>query len=416
MKTRDEFIGISSPGEISFQEKKEEYNIIREKIAELESNIKPYYDELKDKKYVSYESVEEAIIEFYRLLNLHDESKKNEEKGFTFIDQHDFYYTIDYLERNKRSELFKNKGIDLEKLGKELLEEYEDLSTYIETYIALDLAKTEKSSLEATINLGAFDGKHDHRQCTQEGHFFIKLGRELRCVYCGFTTEDYDLSDNDLEFLESVMKGRRCLLEDATEEDLPLIEVIKRRQDKSIAPYDTPFSDDIMGCMDEMDKEDEDSFTIGRMAYKMREIVKMGHKMDRKDYIDERGNPIYNPKYLNENVVKEKLKEIDEQIDKASIEDIPQLKVQRFVILILSGKPLEQIYKGLEKDDDIDSFVTAYGNLDYTQFRKDSGFFQEMRIIGDKLFNTYYYPCTTANPEINKRLLKLMDEGKLASS
>lgn len=324
----------------------------------------------------------------------------------TFKEQKELYRVIDFLiQYDGRPFDFKRMGIDLFNLRSKLESSFNELQEYenLKWHLKNSQDDYNKTFLENTISFRTMlDGYH-HDYCSLTWkHYFIDLGDELKCAFCGGTTKDYDLSKEEFEFLKDCAYKQSMILKGATKEDFPLIEVIKERQEykkeEDSDEYDVDFSE-VAGS---------DNITNADMA--MKRIIRVAHHLDDKNIMNDYGEPVYDPAYYNEQESKRMLKRIYKDIEEAKLIEsenkdliIEMCNTVKYEILILSGKHIPTMYKEAKNEDEKIALIKAYYNLYNYEYRDCSGYFNKEKNRCDSLF----YDCATADPEINNRILEM---------
>ena len=414
MKSKEELINKKYDGWYRVKTMEElisEYKGIIKKIEELDELLEPYTTELNSspKTIHGFHGYEEAMIVFAKEYVQFCESQffgSNFE--YNIVNQVNLDFAIRSLLHNGLEENYKKHEIDLQALQGKLIsscKEIRDLNAYTQ----------KKENLESSIkrlfeNVKLPDCKAEDSIFWSGAHCFVKLKDGLKCIYCGFSTKDYDLTKEELEiFTQSIKKNGSVILKNATEDDLPLIENIKKQQKIDMKNYEEKI---LHGEGEREDRWGNYYYAIDDLYPKMINTIDTAHKMDSKIYTNSDGKIVHNPKYLIEEKTKELMDEVDELISKeealgdGSNEDlIKEYKIKKFEILILSGKPISEIFSELDNEKDKEYFVMAYGNLNNQEYRIKSGYFEDER-------KALWYDCVTANPEINKRLLKIKEQNK----
>jgi len=152
----------------------EEYKKVNKNIEELKAKIKQYDD----------------------LIN---SSENNYSSDLTFKEKYVIYTMIkNVLLKGKEKSYF---GMDLSSLKARFEYLYDDLREYLS--ITEKIKKSEESRsniINENISFNYFGSEHYSDHCL-ENHCLVVDGKELKCVYCGATTKDYPLSNEEFEFL-----------------------------------------------------------------------------------------------------------------------------------------------------------------------------------------------------------------------
>ena len=131
----------------------------------------------------------------------------------------DNYYNMDLIELKKRLESIFDKINDYKKLNASLNFLYENKNKIIFENISFN-----NNSLDSLDN-----------PCP-ENHLLIRLNDELKCLHCSFSTKDYKLTKEELDFLTKSALKKKILVQDRTKENLIFYECknISEEQDSEI--------------------------------------------------------------------------------------------------------------------------------------------------------------------------------------
>lgn len=411
MKSKEELIIKGKPGtvggEITFDFIKNTYEKCIKEIEKAKEKIEEYNKMMGQSRNISFKSIEEASIIFASLINKYDLYKFSDgESEFTIGDCYELNSTIEYLLYKGTKQDFLKRGFDLTEISYEIRENNKEFNEYLELSSTIDGWYKKMRYFQEKIKLRDIDdNEHYHEQCMNENHYYIDLGDELRCAYCGFTTKDYDLSQEDLDFLKTVATQERLILEEATQEDLPFIQVVVDEQAKELKQYEEALFND----EDQEDKLEHFSGYTEDLSTILRLRLKTAHKMDKKDYYNEFYEVnMYDPKYYTYEEAKDLVEKVNKEIKETTDEEkIKELKIKRYELLILSGIPLKEMFGRIKNESDKDCFIIAYSNMSNNDYRKESGYFYKGINKSNVVTDGISYTCLTADPEINKRLLKI---------
>lgn len=383
-----------------------QYKEINILIDNIDKELKSYQDILNSsaEKKDSYYGYADAMKEFEKEKKLFYESKsKGNVNEYNIVHQYNLHCAIEYLLNKEQKGNYKS----LSYVQDDLYKSCEEIKKYLRMKMEKDGLKNRLANLFEKVKLPySMDFLHEMGE-----HCFIKKDNELKCIYCDFSTKEYNLTEEELKFLSQYIEKNCRLLENATEEDLPLIENIKNKQKIDMENYVKYMNNE----KDEAVREDNciNYFYVVEDLYtEMKCTINAAHNMDSKIYTNKDGDIVRDPKYLTNEKSKELMDEIDELISKVEErsddanckEDlIKKYKIKRYEILILSGKPIPEIFSELDNEKDKEFFVIAYGNLSDPEYREKSGYFENERIACS-------YECVTANPEINRRLIKIKNK------
>ncbi len=253
--------------------------------------------------------------------------------------------------------------------------------------------------------------------CFDAGHGLIKINNHLVCIYCDATTENYPLlreSEKCIAFLTACAKDKGILLDDATEKDLPLIEVLKARnyyrRYRNLPSKDTKKS---------YPHFKEDTFEIGL-------TIKRAHILDEKKYLEgeisssktgirhivvkgEKNDDIgvIDPRYLSGKRLDYFQKKLDMKLSKIEQSNstdraylLEEYLIMKYEISILKGKSIPELLASTTNELEKIALTKAYVNLSSQMGRENSGYFESE-------YDAKWYNCITACPEINQKILEI---------
>ena len=316
-------------------------------------------------------------------------------------------------------EQFREYGIDLYFLKNVVLRVYENIEEYITIKQELEYANRKLAALkneEITFyRLGIRKTFHD--VCFENsGHLFIRSNDNLKCVFCGASTKEYDLTKADIDFLESCAKEQHILIDNAPyyEKDLPLIRTLVGKINYQIE-INRPEDKDVGEHLTEEDKADEEYFhsLCVDAINDIQRDVKVAHKLDEKDYKNRWGEEVWNPKEFSDEKAKTMLEQIDKDIEKADKIEysnpnrdliIEMCKTRKYEILILSGKHIPTLYNNAPEEDKI-AVIKAYYNLSDDNYRIASDYFEKTGLLG--IGKALGYKCLTADQKIHTQITRM---------
>lgn len=395
-----------------------QYESLSEDIKKYENDEKTYKEKLGDDANFYVANADQASLLFGQLIALYDKNKDSSSSDniLSFNDAYKLYNVIDFLIKINKSNQYSNMGYDLEKLRDKVLFSSYDMTNYWYCVTEIeDLYHRRSKVLDQVTFKVLYDGEHFHDCChSSAGHLFMRFDDELKCVWCNASTKDFNLTKEELDFLTECAKQKCMLLSDATLDDLPFIKLFKENREKIIEESrpDDSFYDNI----EERLYEDEE-FTAEYMYFEslvedssseLMRALGYAHVIDKN--IKDDDYP-YNPVYLSEDVSKELLENIDN--DLRNLEHVRNLfnnqskklaveiiKTRKFEILILSGKHIPTMYNSLDNESDKICLIKAYYNLSKKNYRVSSEYFEESRFN----YIAGRYVCLTADKEINTRI------------
>ena len=231
-------------------------------------------------------------------------------------------------------------------------------------------------------------------------HSFVRLDDELKCVCCGMTTKDFELTHDQLDFLTIVAREQGQLLKDVTKDDLPFIQVHLEREATNTALFRPSEEED---DLDPVSRAEEDYLALDGIPSSINSSVKKAHKLDLGIY----DRTIMDSKYLQSGFVDLLLPELDKEIERYQNSEsrfkklmIEMCKTTKYELLILSGRNIPTLLNEAESENDKIALTKAYFNLMREYYRTSSEYFENR---GEAVF----YPCLTANPEINNKILEM---------
>ena len=333
---------------------------------------------------------------------LSDENTSKDESGLSFKERLSLYNIIN----NLIARGLNYSDVDLFELRRRIESVYPDIRDYLRIKREISsLRDSKRDVLTEAITFDIFYKEHYDERCFDR-HFFVRLDDELKCMCCGATTKEYPLTKEQLDFLTLCANSKGILLEEATKEDLHLLQVLIEKQDyyRSLRKTVDPFDDDNDDYL--ADAEEEWLSEQAEIPELCRQIRK-AHLLDSKIY-DSEDIKVSNPKYLSDDKAKELLLEVEKELDKARKIDsrfkdliIEECKTARYEILILSGQHIPSLLEQANDEEDRIALTKAYYNISNSEYRVNSNYFNS----NDN--DAYFYDCFTANEEINNRILQM---------
>ena len=215
------------------------------------------------------------------------------------------------------------------------LKDYQELHQNINYY-----RRTIEDILEYSINF--YNLIPEPPKTCRDMHFFIRLEKELKCINCGATTKDLNLTEEELDFLTKCAQKQNMLIKEATEEDIPFIQVM-------IDKYDEYISKLYQEAIENEDNEEYDSMGAWEEASVMNEsrVLDLNQDLKKAHSLD------------SQKLDKKILKFLSKEQAKILLEKEPDL-VKRYEIMISSGEHIPTLLKNAQSEDEIDALVTAY--------------------------------------------------------
>ena len=315
------------------------------------SLVKWYYDTKKELDQLIEESNKYKAI-------MDGDNQASNENQLTLGEQLFIYNLI----KNKARSVDDNS--EILKLYKKLpivfkeLKDYQELHQIINSY-----RRTIEDILEYSINF--YNLIPEPPKICRDMHFFIRLEKELKCINCGATTKDLHLTEEELDFLTKCAQKQNMLIKEATEEDIPFIQVMLDKYDEYISKlYQEAIENEDNEEYDSMGAWEEASVMNESRAHDLNQDLIKAHSLD------------------SQKLDKKNLKYLSKEQAKILLEKETDL-VKRYEIMISSGEHIPTLLKNAQSEDEIDALVTAYE-----------------KSLSNK------YTNLTANTTINKKILQ----------
>lgn len=317
----------------------------------FDSLVRWYYDTKKELDQLIEESNKYKAI-------MDGDNQASNENQLTLGEQIFIYNLI----KNKARSVDDNS--EILKLYKKLpivfkeLKDYQELHQIINSY-----RRTIEDILEYSINF--YNLIPEPPKTCRDMHFFIRLEKELKCINCGATTKDLNLTEEGLDFLTKCAQKQNMLIKEATEEDIPFIQVMLDKYDEYISKlYQEAIENEDNDEYDFMGTWEEASVMNESRALDLNQHLIRAHSLD------------------SQKLDKKNLKYLSKEQAKILLEKETDL-VKRYEIMISSGEHIPTLLKNAQSEDEIDALVTAYEK---------------------SLSNNY--TNLTANTTINKKILQ----------
>ena len=240
-------------------------------------------------------------------------------------------------------------------------------------------------------------------------HYFIRTENELKCLCCGKTTKDYPLTEEELDFLTLCADKNGLILNEVTEEDMPLFKVImdeyvnNRKKSKNTASFESNEYYDYFAELEEQWLSDENEMT------EIHAKIIRAHLLDSQTY-NRKDIVVKNPKYLSEEKEKKLLLSVEKELEKIQNINsrfkelmIEECRTAKYEILILSGEHIPTLFNQTKSEEEKTALTKAYYNISNYDFRYNSGYFETET-------DAVFYDCYTANSEINNRILEMKNK------
>ena len=370
MKTLDDFvISDSDYYKDTFEELRKEYFKLKKDIE----NLKKEKVELLDKE-------------------VHDSK----------LSLRDKLYLVELLEREKNR---KGKNpYEVQDIIYKLYNEFPDLKEYVEINDLID--EKERRIHNILFERITFDIDDENEYKSFCEHQLVLVDNNLKCVSCDFSTEYYNLTEQDLELLVESAERRGIIFNDVTKDDLLLLTILKNESEKykeektSIEDFEEIWGIDDSDYVEELFYDDEDEiFNINLQ-------VRRAHMLD-KGILEEGGTRVSNPKYLDKEKRDKLLSKLFEDYKKLESSDtrfkdllMEEILTANYEILILSGERIPNLVENANTEQTL----TALSKAVYNMYRDD------IRINRDYFENendAIFYDCITANQKVNKKIIEM---------
>lgn len=344
-------------------------------------------------------------VERYKELTLKiDEiyKKINEAKNITGdnLVVKDLIYIRDILNFYRR-DINQNEQEHLSNVILKFENTFNELKAYDELMYTLSYYQEE---LDDILNHITF--YHINDKCSD--HQFIADNNKLFCVNCNTLIWDNTDEVDVYNLLVAAALKQNLLLEEVKIDDLPLLFLLKRKKDyyKSLRKQIDLSEYDSMDYVEEYYLEDEAE--IGDLSRDVIRAKILDGTYQNECFVVRRNSPFV------EGESDKLLKEIDEK--KIEIENgnyshkdllLEMCNEAKYEVMILSGKSIKDLYyNDALINNEVIAFLKAYNKLSEAETRTLCEYF---KTENDAIF----YDCRTADPEINKQLIKLKDNSKV---
>ena len=372
----------------------------------------PFRDTFRE-LFITFINLKNELRDCLELKSSYNERLNNnyydDETVLSFKEQLTLINIIDYYIRSDRIPLYSD--VDLNVL-KEKVDSLicSDIIEYNKLLKRIRNININLDSLFHSVTFFRLEEKKFSSRCRTH-HYFVRLPNELRCVCCGATTKDCELTSEELDFLEKCADKQEQLIKNATKDDLPLLEAIL------IPQLDYNFNmlyDSIYDKYGEKKIENEDKLSYLDLTlqrdeeiHDLNRWIKWAHALDAGTF-----NTSFKPcpKYLPDDIGEKLLLNIEKDLEKINNSNsrfkdlmVEFCNMTRYEILILLGNNIIDLYNQAKDEDSQYALAKAYYNLSCEEYRKHSGYFPE----DDKNRDAIFYECLTASPAINKKVLKM---------
>lgn len=369
MKTLDDFVINESYYKDTFEELKKEYFELKKDIKDL----KREKIELLDKEVHDYE------------LSLHDK-----------------LYLVELLELDKNR---KGKNpYEIQNIIYKLYNAFSDLKEYADINDLID--EKERRIHNILFEKIAFDIRDEKGYKSFCEHQLVLVDNNLKCICCGFSTEDYNLTEQDLEFLVESARIQGIIFNDVTKEDLPLLTILKNEREKykeertSIEDFEENWEMNKSDYAEELYLDDEQELFIINLQ------VRRAHMLD-KGILEEGDTRVSNPKYLDEETRDKLLSKLFEDYKELEASEtrfkellMEEILTANYEILILSGERIPKLVENANSEQTLTALSKAVYNMSRDDIRINRDYFKTEN-------DAVFYDCLTANQKVNKKIIEM---------
>ena len=363
-----------------------------------------------------FNELEKEYLDCLKLKNSYERHlyiEETNETGLTFLEQLTLNDMVDYYIKNDMGSIYVDDAILntlKEKVNSLICNDAAEYNKILKRFKKLN---SDLDFLFHSVTFFRLEEKKFSIRCG-DNHLFVRFPDELRCACCGATTKDYELTNKELDFLEKCADNQEQLIKRATKDEFPLLEaiLIPRLDYEFNKLYDSLYEK--YGEINYARLTYDEDFAIKRKNDRssLRIWIKLAHDFDEGTY-----HNVFSfcPKYLSDEVGEKLLLDIEKDLEKInnSTSKFKDLMVEfcnmtRYEILILLGNNIIDLYNQAKDEDSQYALAKAYYNLSCEEYRKHSGYFPDVKVNKAALI----YECLTANPAINKKVLKMKERHK----
>ena len=376
MKCTDDFINkniIDRRGEkskqkdITLDDLVEKYKNTRKVIETAKQVIKEYDKELH-LKLLRRKDYERKLDNCILRVKFYVEKMKTEQiPKISFAEQLDLFNIISWLIEDDYTKEFEEQGIDLKEIKSfMMMTHYEMLHFKIAKDTLEEATEKQKELFDyVSFETFAFENIICHRRAK---HFMIRLKDELKCVFCGASTKDYNLTVDQLDFLTDAARQKGELLVGATETDLPFIEVtvneikkeVDRKKEKEIEKE--RYKSISLDCEEDYEEDYEEELPDDS-DFELQKRLNKAHELDSQSNRPESEISL-NFEKIPQQEAEIKIALLDEEIARAEDDEtIEKLLVQRCQYLMQSGADIPTMLNKANTRTDKIRAAKAYYNL-----------------------------------------------------
>jgi len=172
----------------------------------LASIVKLYYDTKSE--------LNQLIEKSNKYKGIIEKNQSNNENQFNLGEQLFLYNIVKNKIKNG------DNNPEILELKDKMLTIFNELNDYLDVHQNIRFCRiTLEDILEYSIDFNNLISEPP-KPCYDK-HFFIRLEKELKCINCGASTKNLNLTEEELDFLTKCAEKQNMLIKEATEEDIP---------------------------------------------------------------------------------------------------------------------------------------------------------------------------------------------------
>ena len=354
------------------------------------------------------DTFEELKTEYFELKNDVERMKKEKVKLLdkevysSELSLRDKIYLVELLNLDKNRNA--KSPYEIQDIIYKLYNTFPDLKEYVDVNDLL--AEKERRIQEILFEKITFDIRDEHGYKSFCEHQLVLVDNNLKCVCCGFSTEDYNLTEQDLELLVQSARRREIIFNDVTKGDLPLLAILKNEREKykkqrtSIEDFEENWE------MSKGDYEEELYLDDEQELFNINLQVRRAHMLD-KGILKKGNTRVSNPKYLDEESRDKLLSKLFEDYKELEASDIKfkellmeEILTANYEILILSGERIPDLVENANTEQTLTALAKAVYNMSRDDIRMNRDYFKTEN-------DAVFYDCLTANQKVNKKIIEM---------
>ncbi len=354
------------------------------------------------------DTFEELKTEYFELKNDVKRMKKekvellDKEVHSSELSLRDKIYLVELLNLDKNRNA--KSPYEIQDIIYKLYNAFPDLREYVDVNDLL--AEKERRIQEILFEKITFDIRDEHGYKSFCEHQLVLVDNNLKCVCCGFSTEDYNLTEQDLELLVQSARRRGIIFNDVTKEDLPLLTILKNEREKykkqrtSIEDFEENWE------MSKGDYAEELYLDNEQELFNINLQVRRAHMLD-KGILKKGNTRVSNPKYLDEETCDKLLSRLSEDYKELESIDtrfkdllMEEILTANYEILILSGERIPRLVEKANTEQTLTALAKAVYNMSRDDIRMNRDYFENEK-------DAVFYDCLTANQKVNKKIIEM---------